>query len=97
MENLRKRVNIEFLTDDEKIEKRIAKPGFLHMRKINEDLMAVQSKIQTVVLDRPIYTGFRVLDISKILMYSWHYNFMIPKYKNLKLLFTDTDGVCYEI
>ena len=97
MENVRKRIKLEFLTEEKQILKRIAKPSFLHMQKINDDLVAVQCKIQTAVLDKPIYTGFNVLDLSKVLMYDWHYNYMMQKYSNLKLLFTDTDSLCYEI
>ena len=97
MENTRKRIKLEFLTEEKQILKRIAKPSFLHMQKINDDLVAVQCKIQTAVLDKPIYTGFNVLDLSKVLMYDWHYNYMMQKYSNLKLLFTDTDSLCYEI
>ena len=65
--------------------------------KNKSDLFAVQCKIQTVTLDKPLYTGFSVLDLSKLLMYDWHYNHMMKKYTDIKLLFTDTDSLCYEI
>ena len=54
---------------------------------------------QECTLNKPIYIGQNVLDDSKLLMGDFHYNFMIEKigYKNLSLLFTDTDSLCYEI
>ena len=53
-------------------------------------------KKKSLTLNKPIYLGFTVLELSKWEMYNFHYNFMIRKF-NTKLLFTDADSLCYEI
>ena len=50
-----------------------------------------------LTLNKPIYVGFTVLEISKLTMYALHYDFMKMNFNNFKLLFTDTDSLCYEI
>ena len=97
-ENLRKRVNVELILDRKLYLKRVAKPTFRNSIIIREDLTVVQSNLVTLVLDRPIYVGFAVLDLSKLLMYEFHYHYMKKKYplsNQLKLLFTDTDSLAY--
>ena len=96
MENLRKRVNVKLVND--KLSKLIASPSFNYFCILSEDLAAVNLKKTKLYLNRPIYVGLSILDLSKVLMYQFHYEHMKPKYGcNAKLLFTDTDSLCYEI
>merc|ERR1711942_226804 len=59
-----------------------------------ENLAAFQLKRSTVELNKPRYIGMCILDISKIVMYDFHYNYMMEKFPGTKLLFTDTDSFC---
>ena len=51
---------------------------------------------QFITLNKPIYLGFRILEISEWEMYNFHYNSMVKKF-NTRLLFTDTDSLCCEL
>ncbi|CAG2208295.1 unnamed protein product [Mytilus edulis] len=98
MENLRKRTDIKLLSDQSKARKLISKPTFHAFKIFNENLVAVHMLKQRLYLNRPIYVGFAILDLSKTLMYDFHYNYMKNKYgPKAKLLFTDTDSLCYTV
>jgi hypothetical protein len=97
-ENVRKRINLKLITDKNKAMRYSAKPNFKNMTIFNENLIAIDMYKTTVKFDRPIIIGFCILDLSKVLMYDFHYNTMRKMYNdNVKLLFTDTDSLCYEI
>ena len=57
----------------------------------------VHLKKAELKLNKPIYIGMSILDLSKMLMYDFHYNYVKPKYTDAILLFTDTDSLCYKI
>ncbi|XP_071152225.1 uncharacterized protein [Mytilus edulis] len=98
MENLRKRTDIKLLNDQSKDRKLISKPTLHAFKIFNDDLVAVHMLKQRLYLNRPIYVGFTILDLSKTLMYDFHYNYIKDKYgSRATLLFTDTDSLCYNI
>jgi len=97
MENLRKRTNIELVTDEKRLNKLSAKPTYLSSKIFNQDLVAVHTKKEKLLLDKPSYVGMCILDLSKTLMYDFHYNYIKKKYPDSQLLFTDTDSLFYHI
>ena len=98
MENLRKRVDVRLVTDEKKLLKLTSKPTYVSSKIFNENLVAVHKIKETLTLNRPAYVGMCILDLSKTLMYDFHYNYIKEIYGNkAKLLFTDTDSLTYEI
>ena len=98
MENIRNRVNIKLVNNRDKAKKLAAKPNFKHLNIFCEDLIAVHMKKPSLIFNKPVYLGMCILDLSKTLMYGFHYNFIKNKYGNkAKLLITDTDSLMYEI
>lgn len=98
MENHRKRVDVRLVTTEKQLSKLASKPTYVSSKILNENLVAVHKIKETLTLNRPSYVGMFILHLSKTLMYDFHYNYIKQKYGNkAKLLFTDTDGLTYEI
>ena len=98
MENIRKRVDVILVTDENKLLKLASKPTYVSSKIFNENLVAVHKIKETLTLNRPAYVGMCILDLSKTLMYDFHYNYIKDKYGDkARLLFTDTDSLTYEI
>ena len=98
MENLRKRVDIRLVTSKHKLLKLASKPTFVSSKIFNDNLVAVHKIKETLTLNRPAYVGMCILDLSKTLMYDFHYNYIKKKFGDkAKLLFTDTHSLTYEI
>ena len=98
MENIRNRVNVKLVNSEEKFKKLVAKPNYLNRKIFNENLVSVHMKKTSLMMNKPVYLGMCILDLSKIIMYDFHYNYIKPKYgSRAKLLFTDTDSFLYEI
>ena len=96
MQNLRKRINVRLVNNAEDFLKYTSKPTYITHKIFGKDYAAIHEIKPVLVLNKPIYVGFTVLDLSKWKMYDFHYNF-IKKNFNAELLFTDTDILAYEI
>ena len=96
MENLRKRINVRFVNNKKDFLKYTSKPNYVTHKLFNKSFAAIHDIKQVLVLNKPIYVEFTVLDLSKWLMYDFHYNF-IKKNFNAELLFTDADSLAYKI
>ena len=98
MENIRKHRNIKLVTNAELYLKTVMKPNFKSGVLFGENLMGCEMGKIEVVMNKPIYLGQAILDLSKIIMYEFHYDYMKPKYSdNLQLCYMDTDSLVYHI
>ena len=98
MENIRKRVDVRLVTDENKLLKWTSKPTYVSSKIFNDNLVAVHKIKETLTLNKPAYVGMCILDLSKTLMYDFHYTYIKNKYGDkAKLFFTDTDSLTYEI
>ena len=94
IENIRKRQNV-ILVDNRKLANKLSsKPNFERITIFDENLIACHTKKTEVYFNKPIYVGQAILDLSKTLMFDFHYNYIKNKYGNkAELLFTDTDSL----
>ncbi len=98
MENVRNRVDVKLVTNKKALNKLVKKANYKRVNEFHENLVAVHMEKAVIKLDKPIYLGMSILDLSKTLMYEFHYDYVKPKWGDkAKLLFTDTDSLCYEI
>ena len=98
IENLRKRQSIK-IVDKRKIALNLSKkPNFESATIFDKNLIAVHMQKTKIYFNKPVYVGQAILDLSKTLMFDFHYNYIKPKYgSKAELLFTDTDSLMYHI
>ncbi len=93
MENVRKRQEVKLVNTSESAKKLMSKPTFKKSTIFSENLAAIHQHKTTVHLCKPIYLGFCVLELSKLLMYETFYEVFLPKWgDDLELLYMDTDS-----
>ena len=86
---------MRLVTDEEELLKLTSKPTYVSSKIFNKNLVAVHKIKEALTLNRPAYVGMCILDLSKTLMYDFHYNNIKQKYgEKAKLLFSDTDSLC---
>ena len=96
MENLRKRICVELINNAKDYVRCASRPRFVSQKIFSKNFVAAHSIKPVLTLNKPIYAGFSILELSKSLMYEFHYKYIKNK-SNAKLLFTDTDSLVYRI
>ena len=96
MENLRRRICVELIKNAKDYVKYVSRPSFVSQKIFSKNFVAVHKIKVVLTLNKPIYVGFSILELSKSLMYEFHYKYIKNKF-DAKLLFTDTDSLAYEI
>lgn len=98
LENVRGRIDYKIVTNQKTAGRYIKRPTFKRSSIISDEVVGIELRKQTVTLDKPIFCGFAVLELSKELMYDFHYNKIKKRYgSNATLLMTDTDSLVYNI
>ena len=98
MENIRKHRDIKLVTTDRKRSKLVSEPNYHTINLISEDLSIIEMENTKVKMNKPIYLGLSILEISKILKYEFWYDYMKPKYNdNVRLCYMDTDSFVMHI
>ena len=98
MENIRKHKDIKLVTTDKKRNKLVSEPNYHTINYISEDLSIIEMSKTKVKMNKPIYLGLSILDISKILMYEFWYDYMKPNYNDkVKLCYIDTNSFIMSI
>ena len=98
VENIRNHRDIKLVRTDRKRSKLVVEPNYHTINLISEDLSIIKMKKTKVKMNKPIYLGFSILEISKILMYEFWYDYMKPKHNdNVRLCYMDTDSFVMHI
>ena len=98
MENVRKHRDIKLVKTNKKRNKLVSEPNFHTMKLIDDNLAIIEMKKVKVKMNKPIYPGLSILDISKITMYEFWYDFIKSKYgSNAKRCYMDTDSFIFNV
>ena len=96
MENLRTRANVRLVNNGKEFLKYTSRPSHVTHKIFGKNYAVIQEMKLVLTLNKPIYVGFTVLELSKWLIYDCHYNF-IKNHFDAEFLFTGTDSLTYEI
>ena len=98
MENLRNKIHVKLISNKKDYLTWISKPSYMSHKIVDNDLVAIRKNKVTLTFNKPAYIGMCILELSEVLMYKFHYDYIKNKYgNNSRLLFTDTDSLMYEI
>ena len=91
-----KKKKIKLINNAKNYIKGISKPSFISQKIFSKNFVAIHEIKPVLILNKPIYVGFNILDLSKLLMYEFHHKYITSEF-DVKMLFTDTDSLVYEI
>ena len=98
MENLRNRINVKLVNNEKDYLKCISKPIYMPHKIFDSNLVAIRKSKLALKLNKPAYIRKCILELNKVLMYEFHYDYIKNKYDSKsKLLFTENDSLMYEI
>ena len=98
MENVRNHRDIKLVTTNTKRTKYVSEPNFMSSKCFSEDLIQIEMRKTKVLMNKPVYLGQAILDISKTLMYEVYYDYLKPKYRDkVKLCYMDRDSFILHI
>ena len=98
MENIRNRIDVKLVNNEKDYLKCMSKPSYMSYKIFDNNLVTISKSKLAFELKKPAYIGTCMLELSKVLMYEFHYNYIKDKYdKKSKLVFTDTDSLMDEI
>ncbi len=96
-ENLKNRIHVRVVRSREQALRLVCKAGYMRCCVVSPSCVVIQSAVKRVLLNRPLFVGFVVLEESKRVMYKFHYTQMRVWYPTAELCFTDTDSLLYYI
>ena len=96
IENLRKRISLKLVNNAKDYVRSISKQSFVSQKIFSKNFVAIHEIKPVLTLNKPIYIGFSILGLSKLLMYEFHYKYIKSKF-DAKLLFNDTNSLVCEI
>ena len=98
MKNLRNRIDVKLVNNEKDYLKCTSKPSYMSHKIFDNNLVKIRKTKVTLKFNKPAYIGMCILELSKVLMYEFHYDYINNKCDGKsKLLFTDTDSLMYEI
>jgi hypothetical protein len=98
MEDVRKHINLELHSEEDKVRKLASRPNFKDFTIFNDNLIGIMKSNTKVILNKPIYTGQVILDLSKLHMYKTFYEVFKPLWgDNVNIITYDTDSFFLEV
>ena len=98
VKNLRNRIDEKLVNNEKDYLNCTSKPSYMSHKMFDSNLAAIRKSKLALKLNKAAYTGMCILELSKVLMNEFHYDYIKNKYDNkLKLILTDTDNLMYEV